>query len=224
MKTKFILATLLSSFLFISGCNLGSHTGAINDLAQATNTQQSIKNDDLVLATFRKVAQANSTQVGIFNKLDANNEYVTIDDDNLDDITEIVTIGNIPGVRKANVMSYTLNGDLIDSMTLNQVWIGAYTLESEDIAQMSNIITPTKAYHGLLKACSDVAAFSIDDVKLYSYQIASPTYVPEHHLMYSFHLKHVSQTHKNECFEARYDLSDNSVSCTAAMPVACNMQ
>lgn len=209
MKSIKLLALLLT-FTGLSACN----SGGVNSAKVTTNATQNIAQQSAALTTFQKLAIANVTQVGKFEKIDTDNEFAPINMDNLDDISTIYVIG----INKLS--QYTLDGLLVNKITLPDDWIGAYEFEQDDISRLSKQINPTEALTKVLAQCQDV--FTKDDVNLYAYSRLIPMY-RERNNMYIFNFKINTDTRYNRCFQSSYNIDSGNVSCIAMNNVSCNM-
>lgn len=209
MKSIKLLALLLT-FTSLSACN----SGGGNSAKTATNSIQNVAQQSLAIKTFQKVAVAEVTQVGKFEKIDSDNEFAPINMTNLDDISIIYVIG-------ANQLAqYTLDGLLVDKFTLPDDWMGAYEFEQDDISQLSSQINPTEALTKVLAQCQDV--FTKDDVSLYAYSHFIPMY-RERNNIYTFNFKRNTDTRYNRCFQSSYEIDSGKVSCIVMNNVSCNM-
>lgn len=222
MKTKLTLITTGLLTLSLMGCNSGGSTLASNS-TQSVGTQSTVKQQELPMKTLQAVAQAKMTQLGLFDKVDEENNYVPISSSDLSDVTSVTTIGiSSSSSSGADINQYSLGGTLIDSFSIGSSWKGTFQLTQEEINQVSNIITPTNAFSNLLQVCSNSAAFNPEDVKLYSYSFSIPAYI-DRSRMYTFNLKHKTEHRSNECFQAQYNIENGNVNCLAFQNVACNM-
>ena len=221
MKTKLTLLATTLLTLSLIGCNSGGSTPALHS-TQSVGTQSAVTQQELPMQTFQAVAQAKITQLGFFDKVDEENNYVPISSSDLTDVTSVTTIGVGSGsLNSSDINQYSLDGTLIDSFSISSPWIGTFQLTQEEINQVSNIITPTNAFSHLLQVCSDSAVFNPEDVKLYSYTFSIPTGM-DRSRMYTFNLKHKTQHRANECFQAQYNIENGDVDCLAYQSVACN--
>jgi len=216
MKTKnlsLLLATLLGASL--TACNSGA--GSPTNSQNLTNATQVIPKSEQgsALKTFQSLAVADKTQVGKFEKIGADNEFKTIDMNNLDDITTIYIIGDY----KLN--QYSVDGTWISEFISKSPWLGAYQLTRDEISHIGNQISPTVAIRDLLNKCANV--FSKDDVVLYSYGYSIPTETARTST-YMFNFKMLSDTGAKRCFQSLYAIDSGEVSCVSIRDVSCNLQ